>query len=199
MLYYKKIILVFCLCVLLTFVTSSYSSAALLDDITSSSNVTEMLNKRKIRKWNEDNMRKFKMDDNATLSCSDRSEVRESIFSKINSGLSDKKFYEVNSDCHFSGKLTNNTKDYIAYVVVNIKIFNKSTKTLVVQKKETFEISVMPTVTQEIGASFNNSIFGKASDQLGDNYSWDFEIVGCVPKDMAFGVFFGQAEYNWLD
>jgi hypothetical protein len=147
----------------------------MFDDIMSG-DIEHVLDKRKIRKWNKSNSNKFKMGGEERMGCNGNS-----------TGYMPK-------NCGFRAELTNNTKEYIAYVVVNIKIFNKVTT--VVQAKETFSVSVVPTVTQKIEILFNNDLLEAAYKQLGDNYSWNYELVGCVPKNMAFGY---SDDYNWLE
>ena len=81
--------------------------------------------------------------------------------------------------------------------MLNIKIYNEATGVIVVQKKETLEVLVVPTVSKSFEASFSNFSFRDAKEQLGDNFSWSYNLIGCVPKDLAYSTC--PSEYNWLE
>ena len=164
------------MCLFLIITSASYSFTSVFDDIISG-DIAHVLDKRKIRKWNKSNWNKFKVGGNERMGCAGNE-----------TGYKPK-------NCGFRAELTNNTKNYITYVVVNIKIYNKTTNTLVVQAKETFSVSVMPTVTQKIEAIFNNDLLEAAYKQLGKNYSWNYGLIGCVPKNLEYY----SNDYNWLE
>ena len=142
---------------------------------------------KNIREWNKNNRNNFKMDEDAGMCCP----------GFPMEWLPNENRYTNPHDCYFTAKFTNNTTEYITYIVVNIKFFNKTTNTLVVQKKETFSVSLMPTITQNIQIYFENNLFKKAYKQLGDKFSWNYELIGCVPKDLAYYTY--PQEYNWLE
>ncbi len=177
-----------CLCFLLITAYAPYSSASMFDDIMSG-DIENVLDKRKIRKWNQENRKKYKMGGDERMGCGGYT-IRGHHISGIYVG-------DTQMDCRFQSEFTNNTTEYITYIIVNIKIFNKATKTLVLQEKETLEVSVMPTVTQKLQVYFNNNLFKEAYKQLGENYSWNYELVGCVPKDLAYFTY--PPDYNWLE
>ncbi|SMD01624.1 hypothetical protein SAMN02746065_12116 [Desulfocicer vacuolatum DSM 3385] len=181
----KKNTVSICLCFFLIATYVPYSSASMFDDITSG-DIAHVLDKRKIRKWNQENRKKYKM-----------GEEKMGCPGFPMEWLPKEGRYTTPHDCYFTAKFTNNTSEYITYIIVNIKFFNKTTNTLVVQKKETLPISVMPTVTKTIQVYFDNDLFLKAYKQLGDDFSWNYELIGCLPKDLAYFTY--PYEYNWLE
>jgi hypothetical protein len=150
----------------------------MFDDIMSG-DIEHVLDKRKIRKWNQENRKKYKMGGDERMGCGGYT------------------IGGTQKDCRIQAEFTNNTTEYITHIVVNIKIFNKATNTLVVQEKETLEVSAMPTVTQKLQVFFDNHLFKEAYKQLGEKYSWNYELVGCVPKDLAYFTY--PPDYNWLE
>lgn len=176
------------LCFIFITTYAPYSYASMFDDLMSGE-VEHVLDKRKIRKWNNQNKNKYKIGGDERMSCGGYTIGVEQFFGQNIGG--------EQLDCVFKAEFTNNTPAYITHIVVNIKILNKATNTIVVQEKETFEVSVMPTVTQKLQLYFKNSLFKEAYKQLGENYSWNYELVGCVPKDLAYFTY--PREYNWLE
>lgn len=177
MIYTKiQIILPAYICLFLVLVCPTFSSASIFDEILAG-DIEHVLDKREIRKWNQKNKNLVSME-NERMGCSG---YKQDYLSK---------------DCRFSSELSNNSNKYISHIVVNIMIFNKSTNTIVAESKETFSVSIVPTVTKSIIVFFNNNLFGEAYKQLGDNYSWNYELIGCIPKDMTFDY---SDNYNWLE
>ncbi|MDY0281144.1 MAG: hypothetical protein RBR35_11355 [Salinivirgaceae bacterium] len=184
----KKNAVSICLCFVLIATYAPYSSASMFDDIISG-DIEHVLDKRKIRKWNQENRKKYKMSGDERMGCGGYTIGGEQIYGK--------NFGGTQMDCVFKAEFTNNTTEYITHIVVNFKILNKATNTLVVQEKETIEVSAMPTVTQKLQVYFNNHLFKEAYKQLGESYSWNYELVGCVPKDLAYFTY--PPDYNWLE
>lgn len=159
---------------LLTIPSLSYSSS-MFDDF-KTGEFSSILEKKKIRNWNELNKDKIEFD-NSKLGCGGY-----------------KGEYDQPKDCVFSSKITNNSDKVISYIVVNIIISNKKTNNVVVEKKETFNVSIIPTATKEIVVYFNNSNFKQVPKQLANNWTWDFKYIGSIPENMTFYT----PDYNWL-
>lgn len=83
-----------------------------------------------------------------------------------------------------NGSLLNNTNDIIIAVVIKIQFYNKQTQTLVIEKEQVIAVSAVPSVSVKFVYYFNNRDLSLAYKQLGDQYSWNFEIVGAVPNEM---------------
>ncbi len=169
----QTMIIIFITC-LLTIPSLSYASS-MFDDF-KSGEFGNILEKREIRNWNEVNKNKITFD-NSKLGCS---------------GYKNK--YERPKDCMFSSTITNNSDEYISYVVVKIEFMNKTTEKVIVEKKETFKMPIIPTATKEIKVYFDNSNFKQIPEQLVDNWAWNFEFLGAIPQDMTFS----SSDYNWL-
>ena len=142
---------------------SSYlSHASMFDDIVSGGG--HVLDNHKIRKWSQKNLHKILLS-NERMRCG--------------TGF-------LSDECTFSVGITNNSRKYLSYIVVKIKIINKTTNTIVAEGKERFSVSVVPTVTKKITERFANSIFNEAYSQLGDNYSWNYDLIGLIPKELVY-------------
>ena len=189
----KKIATCISLFLALSVAPNSYAEGSsffsnVFDDLTSSGS-GNVFERKKIRELNAENKGKFTIIGNEGLWCSkSRAKSRDKSLAEL-----EKK------DCSFSAKLINKTNAHITALVINIKIFNKSTSTSVMQKKVTLPISIIPTVQKKINVHFYADLIKKAYLQLGDDFSWNYNLVGAVPEDLDIGSKYLTVDYGWLD
>jgi hypothetical protein len=161
-----RMVFCFCLVGMLSFPPNSF--AGFFDDLVDGG-YGYFVGRKKIKEWNEENKGKFI--------------IRET---KLGSNTSS---FSVNS-CAFWGEFTNQTKETVDYIVVKIFIYNKSTKEPVIQEKKRLKISVVPTATIQTKIDFYSSQIVEALQQLKNNWTWNYELIGVVPRGM---------EPKWLD
>lgn len=154
----KNVTIVFYLCLFAMIIPLPNSFPGFFDDLREAGDYL-FFGKNKIQKWNEENKGKFSIN-KATLG-------RES-----------------NSACTVALEFTNQTKEYIDSIVVNIKLYNKTTKDLIVQEKATILIAAVPTATKKINDSVWSHDLAEAMQQLEGNWEWNYDLIGIVPKGM---------------
>ena len=123
-------------------------------------------------------------------------------WSKANKGnvkMSEERFGCGSVPCVMTGKLTNNTDEFLSQIVIEFKIYNKLTKKLVIKSRELLPISIMPTVSKSFSIKVNNALLAVAYEQLGDNYSWNYELIGVIPEEMSINYYRRDEEFSWLD
>lgn len=153
-------------CLLFTF----SAQASFFDDLVDG-DFDAIAGKVKIRAWNDANKEKFSIVD-AKFGCGG--------FDGLGGDFEMWGTY----DCRMTGSLVNNTNDYIKAVVVNISFYNKQAQSLVLEQQRVIYAKVVPTVSAEFEDLFDSDKLSLAYRQLGENYSWNFEIVGAVPNEM---------------
>lgn len=123
-------------------------------------------------------------------------------WSKRNTGnikISEARFGCASVPCVMTGNLTNNTAKFLSQVVIEFKIYNKKTNALVIKSRELLFISVMPTVNKPFSAKVDNALLAVAYEQLGDDFSWNYELVGVIPEEMRINHHRRDEEFSWLD
>ena len=163
----------------------STAKASFFDDLLEGDFDT-IAGKRNIQSWNENNGGKYSIDD-AGLGCGLKKKHGsksggfdpESYFDRVS-----KRGPAPAGDCIMTGTLINNTSEIIKAVVIRVKFYNKQTSTLVIEEEQIILAAAVPSVSAEFQHYFDSSNLSLAYKQLGDQYSWSFEIVGAVPKEM---------------
>ena len=112
----------------------------------------------------------------------------------------DKKNYNGRYTCTFKAELSNKTNDEITGIVINLQVFNKSTKSLVSEELKTFEISIYPTVTKNIEVEFISEEVANAKFQLGKDFSWNYKLIAFFPKRLHKKRFTDhKTNYDWVN
>jgi hypothetical protein len=158
--------------IFMSVIISPSSTASLFDDFTSGE-FKSMFKKIEIGRWSKAN--------------------------KANVKISRARFVCPFDPCVMTGKLTNNTDEFLSQIVVEFKIYNKLTKKLVIKSRELLSISIMPTVSKSFRIGVNNALLAVAYEQLGDNYSSNYELIGVIPEEMRITYSRRDEEFSWLD
>lgn len=161
----KTIIRVVIISLLLIFSSSTYLFASWYGDLIKGGHALVTGEKKELIKWNEENINKYSISE-ATLGCDYKSEL---------SGR---------TQCKFSAEITNKTGEHIDNIVINIIFLNKETRGIVIQEKTTLYVSVVPTVTKSFVQLLDSPRLEEAYEQLGDNFTWKYEILDAVPRGM---------------
>tara|TARA_R110002072_G_scaffold302254_2_gene484467 strand:+ start:4027 stop:4656 length:630 start_codon:yes stop_codon:yes gene_type:complete len=86
-------------------------------------------------------------------------------------------------DCSVSFDLKNDSDDIIKALVLEVTFLNKSSGKVAITEKITVWAKVIPGGEVQVSRSFDNSDLALAYRQLGEEYSWNYELVGAVPQD----------------
>ena len=86
-------------------------------------------------------------------------------------------------DCSVSFDLRNDSDDIIKALVLDVTFLNKSSRKVAITERITVWAKVIPEGDVRASRSFDNSDLALAYRQLGEEYSWSYELVGAVPQD----------------
>lgn len=97
------------------------------------------------------------------------------------------------------GRLINQTEEKLSGLILRVKAYNKSNKTLVTEEVVTLPISIFPTVKKSISVAFDSSSVGEAKAQLDNNFSWNYELIAYLPDHLfTEPSIWNGANYDWL-
>jgi hypothetical protein len=138
-----------------------------------------LLISRSINSWNSDNKAKVTVDIQ-----------RSGLFKvKLDGALWESTVLAL------TGKITNNSDDTLAAVLIDYIVSNKKTNTEVIRLRLAIAADVYKTATLEFKNPFKSGPYTSKKDavivletvkaaveQLGDNYQWSYEFVAAVPQ-----------------
>ncbi|MFC3095674.1 hypothetical protein DRW07_07845 [Alteromonas sediminis] len=161
----------------------------LMDDF-SSTDMEGGLTRREARQWYKENKGMLVINGGETLGCRLDNDS-ETAFSP--------QFVREFYACTFKAEFVNHTNYKLETLIVKIKIFNKAKSSLVVERVIGLPISIFPSVKKKESIEFIAQDIGEARAQLGSNWSWNYELIGYLPKEYTDSDYKSwHGDYSWL-